>query len=230
MCKTALANTFELVSPAGYLKTSVRRRAEHGFTLLEILIAMAIFTLIGIASTGVLTSVIDSDELSTERFEKLQTLQRAMLTLERDILQAVARPVRVEGEANERVMLGGDGVLDSYHDGLVLVHGGWHNPQLRLPRSTLQGVGYRVQERQLQRLYGNYVDNVIGYEPKVKVLLENIDDFKVYFIPVDEDEEGDSAWQDDYSDEVLPKAVAIEITSQDFGLIRREFLLSGASS
>ena len=206
------------------------RSDVRGFTLLEILIAMAIFTLIGIASTGVLTSVIDSDELSTERFEKLQTLQRAMLTIERDILQGVARPVRVEGEMSERVMLGGDGILDSNHDGLIFVHGGWHNPQLRLPRSTLQGVGYRVQERQLQRLYGNYVDNVIGYEPKVKVLLENIDDFKVFFIPVDEDQEDDSAWQDDYSDVVLPKAVAIEITSQDFGLIRREFLLAGASS
>ncbi|WP_339767699.1 type II secretion system minor pseudopilin GspJ [uncultured Paraglaciecola sp.] len=202
----------------------------RGFTLLEILIAMAIFTLIGIASTGVLTSVIDSDKLSNERFGKLQTLQRAMLTLERDVLQAVERPVRVEGEASERVMYGGDGVLESDHDGLAFVHGGWYNPQLRLPRSTLQGVGYRVQERQLQRLYGNYVDNVIGYEPKVKVLLENIDDFKVYFISAQEDEEGDSAWQEDYSDTVLPKAVAIEFTSQDFGFIRREFLLSGSSS
>ena len=82
----------------------------------------------------------------------------------------------------------------------------------------------------MQRLYGNYVDNVIGYEPKVKILLENIDDFKVYFIPADEEEEGDSAWQDDYSAAVLPKAVAIEFTSQDFGVIRREFLLSGSSS
>ena len=139
-----------------------------GFTLLEILVAMAIFTLIGLASTAVLSSVIDSDELSTERFGKLQTLQRAMLTLERDILQATARPIRVEGETNPVVLSGGGDLFQSETDGLGLVRSGWHNPQLMLPRSTLQAVAYRLQEGQLQRLYGNYVDNVIGYEPKIK--------------------------------------------------------------
>ena len=54
---------------------------QRGFTLIEILIAMAIFTLIGLASTGLLTTVIDSNDLSSERFEKLQQLQRAMVII-----------------------------------------------------------------------------------------------------------------------------------------------------
>jgi general secretion pathway protein J len=198
-----------------------------GFTLLEILIAMAIFTLIGLASTSVLTSVIDSDELSTERFEKLERLQRAMLTLERDILQATPRPMRLEEEINQRVMVGGADLFESETDGLGFVHGGWHNPQLMLPRSTLQAVGYRLQKKQLQRLYGNYVDNVIGYEPKIKILLEDVEDFKVYFLAADEQEIGAGAWQESYAESVLPKAVAIELTSKDFGFIRREFLVAG---
>ena len=41
---------------------------QRGFTLIEILIAMAIFTLIGLASTGLLTTVIDSNDISEERF------------------------------------------------------------------------------------------------------------------------------------------------------------------
>ena len=44
---------------------------QRGFTLIEILIAMAIFTLIGLASTGLLTTVIDSNDISEERFAKL---------------------------------------------------------------------------------------------------------------------------------------------------------------
>ena len=39
---------------------------QRGFTLIEILIAMAIFTLIGLASTGLLTTVIDSNDISEE--------------------------------------------------------------------------------------------------------------------------------------------------------------------
>ena len=38
--------------------------ANLGFTLIEILVAMAIFTIIGLASTSVLTSVINSDAKS----------------------------------------------------------------------------------------------------------------------------------------------------------------------
>ena len=64
-------------------------KRASGFTLLEIMIAMAIFTLIGVASTGLLTTVIDSNTLSGERFDKLQALQRAMIIIERDIQQAI---------------------------------------------------------------------------------------------------------------------------------------------
>ena len=117
------------------------RRQQSGFTLLEILIAMAIFTLIGLASTNLLTTVIDSNEISNQRFDKLQALQRAMMLIERDVLQAVARPVRINGESTEQVIQGGEDVNESDADGLALVHAGWHNPQNRLPRSTLQAVG-----------------------------------------------------------------------------------------
>lgn len=197
-----------------------------GFTLLEILIAMAIFTLIGLASTSVLTSVIDSDKLSTERFDKLEKLQRAMLVIERDILQAQPRAVRLVGEENEQVITGGKNLFESDADGLHFVRGGWHNPQLMLPRSTLQSVVYRLRDNQLQRLYGNYVDNVIGWEPKEKTLLGDVEDFKVEYLVGDlEDPESESEWQETYTAVVLPRAIAIEITTKDFGLIRREFLM-----
>lgn len=201
---------------------------QQGFTLLEILIAMAIFTLIGLASTSVLTSVIDSDELSSQRFEKLEVLQRAMLTLERDILQAMPRAIRINGESSSTVMSGGEDLFGSEADGIGLVRGGWHNPQYMLPRSTLQAVGYRLQEGQLQRLYGNYLDNVIGYEPKVKVLLEDVDDLQIEFLPQSSGETDDeNAWQEDYNAAVLPVAVAVTISTKTFGLIRREFVLGG---
>lgn len=203
------------------------RYRNAGFTLLEILIAMSIFTLIGLASTAVLTSVIDSDELSSQRFDKLQSLQRTMLTIERDVLQAVPRAVRVEGEKNSIVITGDRDLFQSEGDGLGFVRAGWQNPQLMLRRSTLQGVAYRLQDGQLQRLYGNYVDNVIGHEPKIKVLLDGVDDFQVEFMATNEKDPTESnSWTETYTNEALPAAVAVILNTKDFGTIRREFALT----
>ena len=199
---------------------------RRGFTLIEILVAMAIFTLIGLASTGVLNSVINSDQLSSERFAKLEELQRAMLTIERDILQIVPRALRVNGEPVSVVISGGEDVLNSDADGLGFVRAGWHNPQMLLPRSTLQAVSYRIQEKQLQRLYGNYVDNVIGYEPKVKILLSDIEDFRVSFLTEIEKLEEPEEWKESYANADLPIAISITIVSKTFGEIRREFILA----
>jgi general secretion pathway protein J len=199
---------------------------RRGFTLIEILVAMAIFTLIGLASTGVLNSVINSDQLSSERFAKLEELQRAMLTIERDILQIVPRALRVNGEPVSVVISGGEDVLNSDADGLGFVRAGWHNPQMLLPRSTLQAVSYRIQEKQLQRLYGNYVDNVIGYEPKIKILLSDIEDFRVSFLTEVEQLEEPEKWQESYSNANIPIAISITLVSKTFGEIRREFILA----
>ena len=202
---------------------------QRGLTLIEILIAMAIFTLIGLASTGLLTTVIDSNDISEERFAKLQLLQRAMITIERDLQQAVPRAIRYNGEKQDMVMAGGK-LNGSDDDGIGFVRGGWHNPQLMLPRSTLQYVAYRLNENRLERLYSNYVDNVIGYEPKVRVLLEDIESLNIEFLATSSneslDEDEDLSWNESYKGTALPRAVAIEFVSKDFGKIRREFTLT----
>ncbi|WP_340678368.1 type II secretion system minor pseudopilin GspJ [Paraglaciecola sp.] len=202
-------------------------RRHAGFTLIEILVAMAIFSLIGLASTALLTTVIDDDKASSQRFAELEQLQRAMLTIERDLMQALPRAVRVNGEVNQIVMRGGEDELGGLADSIAFVHGGWHNPQMMLPRSTLQLVGYRLEENKLLRLYGNYLDNVIGYEPKTRVVLEDISDFQVEFLT--SDTEAEDEWQESYLGTILPRAVSITLTSDIFGKIRREFLLAGGA-
>ncbi|BDX04593.1 type II secretion system minor pseudopilin GspJ [Planctobacterium marinum] len=202
---------------------------HKGFTLLEILVALAVFTLIGLASHSVLNTVLDTDEVSTERFSKLQDLQRAMSIIERDLQQAVERAARVQqGQSNNVVISGGLNAFESDADGLAFVRAGWANPQLILPRSTLQGVGYRLQSGELQRLYGNYVDNVIGTEPKIRVLLTDIEDLQFQFRVSrnKSNSNDDNIWQDTYTGNQLPFAIAIEIASTEFGLIRREFALA----
>lgn len=202
------------------------RTSKLGFTLIEILVAMAIFSLIGLASAGVISSVIESDNQSKQRIQQLEGLQRAMLTIERDMMQAMPRATRIEGELNDTVMVSGENVLSSEADGIGFVRAGWHNPQLILPRSTLQSVGYRLQDGELHRLYGNYLDNVIGYEPKVRVLLTGIEDFQITLLTKRENLDDPNTWEEEYSGSSLPIAISVTITSETFGSIHRDFLVA----
>ncbi len=203
-------------------------RGNKGFTLLEILIAMAIFTMVGLAANAILNRVIGMNETSKRQFDNLQKLQRTFMIMDRDFLQAVPRPTRVNGEATDIVMMGAKDWVDSETDGVSFVRNGWDNPQWRLPRSTLQPVSYRLQDGRLERLYTNYVDNVIGFEPKIRVLLEDVEDFRVEYIVKTQQTTGSKSEPDraeSYSGQSLPHAVVVTITTKEFGAIERLFLM-----
>lgn len=197
---------------------------SSGFTLLEILVSVAIVTLIGLASGGVLNTILATDSTSSERFDALQKLQRAVLIMERDLQQVVPRPARIQGQENKSVFSGGLNVADSDADGMAFVRAGRANPQWILPRSTLQAVGYRLQDNELQRVYGNYVDNATGTEPRIRTLLQDVEDLQIRYLVVDGD--GGQEWEETYTGTVLPTMVRIEISTQEFGLLTREFALS----
>ena len=120
------------------------------------------------------------------------------------------------------VMQSDQNLFDSEADGIGFVRAGWQNPQLMLHRSTLQGVAYRLSEGRLERLYSNYVDNVVGSEPKERVLLTGIEDFRVEFLVApDEDPDEDDSWEENFVGGVLPVAIRIKIESNEFGTIER---------
>ncbi|MFT6412843.1 MAG: general secretion pathway protein J [Glaciecola sp.] len=194
---------------------------QSGFTLIEILVAMAIFALIAVGSVTMLTAVSAQNDLSDDRMQDLQTMQRAMLIIERDFLQMVPRKTRIEGEVSDILVFAGEFEFESESAGIGFVRSGWHNPQLTLRRSTLQSVAYRTKNKELQRLYSTYVDNVIGFEPKVRVLLEGIE--SVSFEYLDKFDKKTFEWIDAKPVEQLPIAVAIIIKSEVYGEIRREF-------
>jgi general secretion pathway protein J len=193
---------------------------QRGFTLIEIVIAIGIFSLLALAANSVLTNVTKSRDISSAREAKLEQLQRAMLTIERDFLQIQARIPRTQGIENNLVITGGEFEFESDDFGIGFVRGGWRNPQLRLKRSSLQNVAYRLQENRLERLHTNYVDAVIGTEPRVRVFLDDVTEFKVQIL---REVKRELEWSDTIPDVDLPFAIAIIITTNTFGEIRREF-------
>ncbi|MCT7359732.1 type II secretion system minor pseudopilin GspJ [Thalassolituus pacificus] len=126
-----------------------------GFTLLEVLIAVSITAMIGVASTQLLSNVIDSKQASEVRSEQLVSLQRFNMVVSRDIEQLINRSIRDEYGDKQASLL-----LDSGDFPIEFTRAGWRNsPVSRDPRAELQRVAYRLEpidsdvcEPALQRL------------------------------------------------------------------------------
>ena len=67
---------------------------QRGFTLLEVLIAIAIFALLAMATYRMLDSVLQTDRGQRQQEQRLRELTRAMAAFERDLLQVRTRPIR----------------------------------------------------------------------------------------------------------------------------------------
>lgn len=196
---------------------------SRGFTLIEMLLAVIIFAFVGVASVAMLDTVAKSDEASRQSIERMEKLQRALMLLERDIWQITPRQVRINGEAPGKVTLAGAAnFIESDDDGISFSHAGWTNPGMVLARSEVQLVGYRLKERQLQRLYYLYPDAVTGTEPNIQPLLEDIDELKFrYLIKQD----GQEQWKEFWDQASWPLAVKVSVKSPQLGTIERIFSL-----
>ncbi len=193
----------------------------RGFTLLEFMIASMIFAVISMAAFAMFSQVQDSDELSLQHSRQLQQLQRALLVMERDFTQLVQRTVRLDEEAPKaQWLLAEKELLESSAMGVSFNRIGWRNPAARLPRAEVQRVGYRLVEGRLERLASLYPDAAAGSEPRVTVLLHDVDDFELRFYY-------NRQWQNQWTGSGLPQAVDVILTTRDYGKVNRIFLLPG---
>jgi general secretion pathway protein J len=116
-----------------------RRLRGSGFTLIEVLVAISIFALIGVASYRVLSGVMQADERLAARSEMLRQTNRAFWTIQQDIEQMAQRRVRdYTGASRDWLLIDEKNPLP-----LQFTRAGRANP-IGLPRSDLQRVAYKV--------------------------------------------------------------------------------------
>ena len=190
------------------------RKKTSGFTLLELLIAMAIFAVMAALAYGGLRSVISTSSGVQRQIERLEHLQRTIMFLERDMRQLIARPVNTDVAKKRRAV-----ELDQNEGVLIeFTRSGNPNPG-GVVRSSLQRVNYRLEDDVLIRQSWDQVDHLQVDEPVIIELLDNVEE--VEFKLLNSQNQWLTRWDLGGNLDQLPLAVEITIKHKQWGVIRR---------
>ncbi|MEJ6684004.1 MAG: type II secretion system minor pseudopilin GspJ [SAR86 cluster bacterium] len=193
-------------------------RFRGGFTLLEVLVAMSIFSVIGLGASQMLRSMIQTHDRTQARIESFSGVTQALLLMERDLTQIVDRPIRDEyGEPLPSLMVA------SGRYPLEFTRTGWNNP-LNLPRSSLQRVAYDLlEDGQLVRHFWLVLDRAEDSSVKSQFLLVGVRGLRINLL--DEDGNQTDVWPGAAEPGMLPAGIEVILETEQLGEVRRLFPL-----
>jgi general secretion pathway protein J len=197
-----------------------------GFTLLELLVAVAIFAVVGTLALSGYTQLQKQSEYAEQRLERTREVQRAIQTLAQDLEQAEPRPVREPlGESRLPAVFAGDSI--DYK--LQLTRAGWSNTA-GLARPSLQRIGYRLDQDGLWRDHWPVLDHTLATEPTRRKLLGGVR--AVTFRFMDANRNWVERWPaidagPQTDGRARPAAIEVTLELEDWGTLRRLVEVAG---
>lgn len=202
---------------------------QRGFTLLELLVALALFGVLSLLTHTSLRGMIDARQQVTAQSRSLAELQIALSRLGLDLQQARDRSIRDEYGQRRPALL--YGALPAA--GLEFTRAGRRAYGNR-PGAPLQRVRYRLEDRELLRETWPVLDRGPGLQPFGQPMLSGVEEFELRFL----DQQGQ--WRNHWppqpfnsgsgpgagADELLPRAVEVWLELAEWGRIRRLFPLA----
>jgi general secretion pathway protein J len=202
------------------------RLRTGGFTLLELLVAMAIFAILGTLALTGYTELQKQSEYAEQRLARTREVQRAVQLICQDLGQIEPRPVRQPlGEGWLPALMAGDSVESK----IEFTRAGWSNTA-GLERPTLQRVAYRIDQEGLWRDHWPVLDRTLTQEPVRQKLLGSVRDVRIRFM--NSSREWVERWPTtdgttDAAARQLPAAVEVTLDLEDWGEIRRIVEVAG---
>lgn len=201
--------------------TRIIPQKQAGFTLIEMMVALAIFSMISVAGVAMLQSASSSQLLVKKRLSELSEGARAIAMLEADLGQAVSRPVRtgpvtivpafssagteIPGQIFAVTRLGQANLDDS-------------------PKPELQHVVYAFENGALKRVSWSMLD---GGKAQPTDILKDVTSATTRF----RDAEGN--WRPDWDASdllALPRAVELTLTQKSAAPVQVMFLVGSGIS
>jgi general secretion pathway protein J len=192
------------------------RNPYKGFTLLEILIALFIFTIISVIMVTALHTVLSSQSATEKKANRLTELQTTLILMARDLEQTVNRPI-----------ISSKNTLDSFLGtpySLTFTHAGLVNPLGELQRSTLQRTQYFLDKQALIRRTWPVLDQTAKTQPNERIILKNTESIRFEYL----DNKGrfHNSWPlPDDKESILPKAVRVSLTIAQWGNLTQLYLI-----
>lgn len=184
-------------------------RRQRGLTLIELMVALAIFAVLGVLSYRALAEVSTSRTRLEEGFERWRSIGRAMQRIDADLLQLVAPATSssptTSAQASPPLLL------------TRAASGGAELQLLRLDEARgVRRVGYRLVDGRLDWLRWSGRD-AFG-EPTVEPLLGNVRNVRWRFLTGGNQVD---AWPPGDRRGTLPDAVILELELPDHGTLTR---------
>lgn len=225
-------------------------RRQRGFTLLEVIIAIAIFALVSAMAYSALANVLRSRERVEAERTTWRVFSMLYLRMQDDLAQARHRTIRDINGVSLPAMIGqatdvralGAPALEFTRGGIFLPPTEDANPAAattapatpaRAPRSDLQRVAYRLKDGKLWRLTWPDLDRAPQSQPQETNVLYGIDDevqeFQVRFF------DAKDGWVESWPPKAtnglprnaqeLPRGVEVRLLLKKRGEFKRLFLI-----
>jgi general secretion pathway protein J len=200
--------------------------ASRGFTLIEVLMAVAIFVVVGMLAMGGYNELVKQSDHLSKSAARTRAIQSAMQRLAQDFASLEPRPVREPlGDGFQPAIRADDRTQELVN----FTRSGWTNPA-GVARSTLQRVSYRLEDKKLRREYWVMLDRTLNVEPVSTVLLDNVREVSFRFM--DQNRNWHTQWPPiGYSapDLVRLRPIAVEVTLdlEDWGKLVRLVEVAG---
>ncbi len=222
IAKEAAMKAYSLSKSRAHIISQTQRNL--GFTLIEIMVAMAIMALISIGAISILNKATESNDRIKINGDRLNSLQRAFLTISNDIQQLTNRVARDEFGDPLPSMKSDQQSSAPY---VRFTRLGRRNPAL-LPRSNLEHLAYLLEDKVLYRQSYNYVDGMIEEHSLKRPLIDKVESFSLQFF---DGEQWHDFWPINEGDEkfepgLLPIAVKLNIELSDQGSLERLYAIS----
>jgi general secretion pathway protein J len=192
---------------------------RRGYALIELLVALAIFALLSAMAYSGLDALLRARAQMDDASARLKAVQLAVSVFEREMRNAIARPIR--GNVGERVpaLSGSVRALELSSRAAAT--------RLGPAGAALHRVAFVFDQGVWTLLRYPVLDRASQTVPTRRVLLEDVQNLRLRYL----DHAG--RWRDDWpprdgpeaGGEHLPRAIALSAELQDWGLIERRIEL-----
>jgi len=197
------------------------KEEQKGFSLIEVIIALAIFSLMSIAAYKGIDGLIRVKERVSLENRQWQQVMLFLDRFELDVKQRANRPIRNANDMSEPAWLAQP--MYSYQYGAQLSLSRFGDAHQTGFLMDSRRIGYRLNRGAIELVYWPALDVSREQKPEVFEVLENVSEFKLKYLTKD------SRWivswpeasEKNDADTIFPRAVSVEITMRSGEKIKR---------